>query len=337
MNKKAKGLILLLITFVFLYFVFRNINFKELLQTFKFFNYKYVILLIISITISTSFRALCFKQLIYKTIPDAKFKSLLNLCLIGACLNIFLPARAGDIFRAYYTGHKYNADKMKLFGSIMLERLFDVIVIFSLLALGIFVYNKNPLAISLCSFTGILIIFGVLFAICTYKFNNIDKICTLINNKTTNLPFHQYIEKSTFFINKTCNSFFNGFEIIDSPKRILFAITSSIGIWFFECINYLIIINGFGYNIHWSVSLFVIGFIALACMIPSTSIFIGPYQIAVISAFSIYNLPKESALAISVLEQSIVTIFLSVITFIFLIRNNLSLSLLKTKISNNIE
>ena len=80
-------------------------------------------------------------------------------------------------------------------------------------------------------------------------------------------------QKGINFTNKTCNSFFNGFEIINAPKKILAALIASFGIWFFECLNFYITIQGFGYNLHWSVTIFIICFIALACMIPSTSIF----------------------------------------------------------------
>lgn len=337
MKRGLKGFILLLITLVFLYFVFVNINFTELIREFRYFDYRYILILIISTIVSLSFRALCFKQLVSKALPEARLKELIPLCLTGAGLNIVLPARAGDIFRAYYAGAKYKVDKMKIFGSVILERLFDIVIIFCLLFFAVMVYHRNSLAVKLCIFAAGVLVLGIVFAVLTYKYNNIDKVCGFINNKTVNLPFHNLIEKSTEFVNKICSSFFRGFEIINSPKKVLYALTASLGIWVFECINYLIVIQGFGLDVHWSVSLFVIGFIALACMIPSTSIFIGPYQVAVIAAFAIYDISKESALAISFLEQSIVTIFLSAVVFIFLITNNISYSQLKRDISEELE
>lgn len=336
MKNNIKRIILLLITFIFLYLVFVNINFTELIRAIKHFNFKYIFLLIISIFISLSFRALCYKQLISKSVPNAGLRDLIPLCLTGAALNIVLPARAGDIFRAYYTGCKYNANKVKIFGTVMLERIFDVFVIFCLLCSGIFLYHRNQLAMNLCTFAGIIIIIGITFAIFTYKNNKIDKICLYINEKTSKLPFSGLIQTFTNLTNKVCGSFFEGFEIIDSPKRILFALFASFGIWSFECLNFLIIIHGFGYDIHWSISIFIISFIALACMIPSTSIFIGPYQLAIISAFAIYNLPKETALAASLLEQSAVTIFVSLVAVVFLLKNNISYHDLKRDINEKI-
>ena len=305
MKKHIKKIILLLITVIFLYFVFVNIDLRELLTIIKEFNLKYIIFLSISIICSLACRGICFKQLISRTV-NVPLSLLIPLCLTSASLNILLPARAGDIFRAFFIGQKYNVSKIKIFGTVMLERIFDVFVIFCFLLAGVFIYHKNDIAIKLCIFAGVCIFIGITFAIVTFKYNKTDQFCDLIIKRTKSLPFSKLIEKATIYINKTCNSFFNGFEIIDAPKKILTALIASFGIWFFECLNFFITIQGFGYNLHWSVTLFIICFIALACMIPSTSIFIGPYQLAIITAFAIYNINKEAALAISFVEQTIV-------------------------------
>lgn len=328
-----KRIILLLITFVFLYFVFVNIDFKELLQVIKGFDVKYLFLLALSIMVSLSFRGLCFKYLIAKS-ANPPLKVLAPLCISCAGLNIVLPARAGDFFRAFFVGQKYGIDKVKVFGTIMLERIFDVFTIFCFLMVGVFVYNRNEIAMNMCSVAGACIIFGIVFAIITYKFNKTDAICNFLIEKTKQLPIASVVEKVVGLINKLCNSFFNGFEVIDSPKQILYALSASVCIWIFECMNFLITIKGFGFELHWSVSLFIIAFIAMACMIPSTSIFIGPYQLAVITAFSIYNVNKETALAISFVEQAIVTLTTCIVALIFLLKNNISFEKLKEDIKS---
>ncbi len=330
-KKYLKKIILLFITFLFLYFVFVNLDLKELISIMKDFNIKYFFLLMLSVIISQSFRGLTFTFLMSKT-AKLRLREIVPLCLTSSCLNIFLPARAGDIFRAFFVGQQYDINKIKVFGTVMLERIFDTISIFCLLALGIFIYHRNTIAVHLCTFAGFIIVVGILFVVITYRYNNTEKICNFIIDKTKNFPFAFYINKFVMFTNKTCNSFFHGFEVINSPVEIIKVILASFGIWIFECINFYIVIHGFGYNIHWSVSLFLIGFIALACMVPSTSIFIGPYQMAVISAFAIYDVNKEAALAISFIDQAGIMIISSVIAAIFLLKNNISLKELKEDI-----
>lgn len=333
MKNALKRIVLLLITLLFLYLVFLNLDFKELFEIIKDFDVKYAVFLAVSITIALSFRGLCFKQLISKTV-NAPLKDLVPLCITGAALNIVLPARAGDIFRAYYVGHKYEVDKVKIFGTIMLERIFDGLVILSMLLLGIFVYHKNELAQKLCIAAAAIFIGALICAIIAMKFNKTDVICKIIEEKTAFLPdgIKKILYSVLNFINRICNSFVAGFEILQHPKTLVSVVISSLCIWSFECLNYFLIIQGFGCEVNWSVVLFIIGFIALACMIPSTSIFIGPYQFAVIAAFAIYDISKETALAISLVEQAVVVIVTSVIAVLFLVKNNISYKELKEDI-----
>lgn len=329
MKLNFKRIFLLLITFLFLYLIFVNIDFIKFLNTFKTFNYKYSILLMLSIFISMTFRALCFKEIISKTVKKTSLTELIFLCITGSGLNILMPLRAGDLFRAYFTGEKYGADKIKIFGSLILERILDCIIIFSLLFFGILKFHKNTVAINLCISMAVLILTALIFLTVLYKSNNIEKICSFVNSKIKFLPFSKIINNCINFINKIFVSLVSGFEIVETPEKLIKCLIFSFGIWIFECFNYLIILYGYHYSVHWSVTIFIICFIALACMIPSASIFIGPYQLAVISAFKIYNIPKESALAMSVTEQSIVLIFTFIVSALFLIKNNISISEIK--------
>ena len=325
MRNHIKRLILVFITIVFLYFVLSNLNIKEFIIVLKGFNFKFIPLLIICIILSMSSRALTFKMLISTTIKKISMSELINLCLSCASLNIVLPARAGDIYRAFYVGEKYKADKLKLFGTIMLERIFDGIVILSILLLAIFKYQRNPIAQKLCIIGGLVFIGSFILAAAAFKHNKTDKICSYFENKTEMLPekFHNIFKSIIHFIRHKCNSFLNGFEIFNYPKKILPILITSFGIWFFECLNYFIVITGFNIDINWSVVMFIIPFTALACMIPSTSIYIGPYQFAVIAAFAMYGVTKESALAISLLQQAIVTITTSCIAVLFFLKHNI--------------
>ncbi len=331
MNTNLKKTILLIITFVLLYFVFRNINVNELLKQFSKIDYKYIALLVISIVISLSFRGLCFKQLIYKTADIPVIESAM-LCITSSALNIVLPARIGDIFRACFTGDKYKVSRAKIFGAVMFERIIDMIVICLLLLFAIFVYNRNELAIKLCCVSFGIFLLSLLFAVLTYKYNHADSICNILNKFFNKIHCSEFSDNIVCFVNKIYSSFSGGFEIIDSPKRMLLVFLTSVVIWIFDCFDFVCVIWAFNLSIHWSCAIFISCFIVFACLIPSASIFIGPYQIAVITAFAIYNVSKESALAVTFVEQTVVLITTGLIAVLFLLKNNISLDKVKNDI-----
>lgn len=337
MKISSRKIILFLITLVFLYLIFSNFDFKELFLTIKGFDIKYLLLVAISVLFAFFCRACCFKQLISKTV-DVSVWELFLLCITGASLNIVLPARAGDIFRAYYVGHKHNVDKVKIFGTVMLERIFDGLVILSMLLLAIFLYNKNPLAQKLCVGASFIFFGSLICAFLAIKFNKTDAICKYLQEKSELLPeqLKKPVGSLLQFVNKVCNSFVAGFEILKYPKNLIKVAIAASGIWVFECLKYFIVVQGFNCDVDWSVVLFTIPFLALACMIPSTSIFVGPYQFAVIAAFAIYNVPKETALAVSLVEQAVVTLITTIVASLFLIKNNISFKELKQDIEKTV-
>ena len=70
-------------------------------------------------------------------------------------------------------------------------------------------------------------------------------------------------------------------------------------------------------------------------MIPSTSVFLGPYQYAYILALGIFGVQKSTTLAISTVHQGILTIILTVLGLFYLFRFNISIKDIKN--SANLE
>ena len=64
-------------------------------------------------------------------------------------------------------------------------------------------------------------------------------------------------------------------------------------------------------------------------MLPSTSVFLGPYQYAYIIALSIYGIDKSTTLAISTVHQTILMLLLTFVGLYYLIKFNFSLKQIK--------
>ena len=70
-------------------------------------------------------------------------------------------------------------------------------------------------------------------------------------------------------------------------------------------------------------------------MLPSTSIFFGPYQAAYLIALGIYGVKKSEILAISLVHPVILIILLTVVGLYYLYKFNFSLD--KIKEAQNLE
>lgn len=323
---KKRQIIALFISLAFLVLIFYKIDWVKLIQTFKMFDYKNLIL-IVPIYISTLYlRGVRWKSLL---LGNPKYSSyhLGAVFTVGSMLNIFLPARAGDAYRAYYLGNKEQEKKMKLFGSIILERTLDGICVFLILLAAILIYSKHQWILNLAYMIGALFIGSLIVFYLIFKFNKISFICEKLVQICSKLP--QILAKPLITmiegINKHANSFMEGFEVLDSFKYSAQAFWMSVIIWLIECYVAFLIINSFHVNLGFSAALFVISLISFSTMIPSTSVFLGPYQYAYILALGIYNVDKSTALAISTVHQGILMIILSVIGGFYLLKFNLDI------------
>lgn len=334
---KKRKIVALLITIAFLVLIFYKMDWVELFKTFKMFDAKNLLIIVPVYVLTLYLRGVRWKSLL---LGNKKYSSyhLGAVFTVGSMLNIFLPARAGDMYRAYYLGDNKQEKKMKLFGSIILERTLDGICVFLILLAAILMYCKQQWILNVAYMIGFLFIGSFIAFYLIFKFNKVDFICKKMIQVCSKLPKNPS-KSLTKLIEKTeghINSFMEGFEVLDSFRYSMEAFVMSLIVWGIECYVAFLIINSFHINLGFSAAMFVLSLISFSTMIPSTSVFLGPYQYAYILALGIYNIDKSTALAISTVHQGILAIMLSVIGFYYLMKFNFSLkdSVAKDKIEN---
>lgn len=321
-----KKILALFVSLAFLGLIFYKIDWAKLVQTFKMFDLKNL-WMIVPVYVSTLYlRGIRWKALLLDK-PKYSAYNLGAVFTVGSMLNIFLPARAGDVYRAYYLGDTKQEKKMKLFGSIILERTLDGICVFLILLVAILLYSKQAWILNLAYMIGVLFIGSFLAFYLIFKFNKVDFICEKLINFSSKLPevLANPLVKMIKSANVHTNSFIEGFEVLNSFKYSMQAFVMSVIIWLIECYVAFLIINSFHINLGFSAALFVISLISFSTMIPSTSVFLGPYQYAYILALGIYNVDKSTALAISTVHQGILMIILTVIGGFYLLKFNFNM------------
>ncbi len=315
MKKKILGLITTALFFVLILY---KIDINEFFSSIRLFTPKSLFYIILLYTISIIFRGLRWK-LFLGNAPKYNWLQLSEIFTVGTMLNIFLPARAGDIYRAYYLGNIKSEKKLKIFGSVILERLFDGSAILFILLFAVLNYFKTSKTINTTVEIAGFIFIGSLFAaFILFRSGRIEKIFEKLFPTDSQNP-RPLIEKIKLYT----ASFSQGFAILNSYKASLGALIYSILIWGLECIMTFLIINSFGLQFPISASLFVLSLTTLSTMIPSTSIFLGPFQAAYILGLGIYGIEKEFALAVSVVHNAILTFIICIIGLSCLIRYNL--------------
>jgi uncharacterized protein (TIRG00374 family) len=232
--------------------------------------------------------------------------------MIGFMANNILPAHMGEIVRAYLLGEKERISKISTFMTVVIERLFDFIILTLFLILT-FIYISVPnwlkyggLVIGISSLVLILLIFILI------NNKNKDKIISRLLNI---LP-----EKIGEKLGGKVNSFFAGIEILKEKNLILKVLITSCLLWVQIGLTLLLVLIGFGFNTNLVLtSIFLMVLIAFSITIPSTPGYFGNMQLAFVIGLGLVNISKSDALASSLIfhfTQYIPITFVGILLFI---------------------
>lgn len=313
------------ITLLLLCLIFYKINWAELFTTLKNFKIKYLLYISPLYIFTLYLRGIRWKNLL---LNDKKYSSfnLMQVFTVGSMLNTFLPARAGDLYRACYLGEIKSEQKMKVFGSVIFERIMDGIAVLILLVAALFMHNESGFLLNTAYLAGGLFLFGFIFAYWMFKYNKTDIIFTGIENF-----FRKYsvtkIADLTVSIKNYAKSFISGFEVFSCNKCLFNAFVLSLIIWIIETVIAYMVMISLNLPITITSALFVTSLTSLSTVIPSTSVFLGPYQYAYIIALGL-NTPlitKSSALACATVHQAILILILTILGNIWLLKFNITL------------
>ena len=329
MNKHVKNLIALSITVFFTVLVIQNVQLSETIRTFKLFNVKYSLFLVPFFLVIMTLRAKRWQILLPKN--NATFTNIYDVYMTSNLLNIFLPARAGDIFRGCFFGHKYNLSKLQTLGTVAAERILDGLTVVFILVFGILFYNRSKDIVEIAITAAALFLFSFIFIVWIYKTNKIETICKTVKDAEFPPKIKQVIVSTVDKIEPLLNSFIQGFNTFADTKTLIKASIYSILSWGGDCLFTYLLILAFGVKVGFSISLFIVSFLALSTIIPSSSIYVGLYQYAFIFAMSLYGINNSKALSIALLHQGIMLVGYIIVAIFFVAKNNISIFELKKK------
>ena len=297
MNKLKEFFVATLISAICLYFAFYKVNLNSLLNTLKSANYFLVLgctsLFVLSMIIR-SFRW----RMILSSKHAISLRFLFESIMIGYFINSILPFRLGEFGRAYALSMKSPIGTYEAFGSIILERLIEVICLLFILIIALnFKFSHKILDSNQIILLSLLFIFLVIFL-----FNSAfrKKILFFFETKSKKSPtrlspiYYKLLEV------------FKGFSHFDSKKNKSNILSISFLLWFIYYFITILGINAIGLNLTHLEALFLLIFSSIAFSLPSAPGGIGPYHAATVFIVSnIFMYDNNQALALAILLHAV--------------------------------
>lgn len=156
----------LLLTALFLYIAFKGVDINEVFKIVSSSSVIWILAFVVVLFSAHYVRALRWKIILHSVKPDASVKYLFGALMVGYGVNSVVP-RLGEVSRAVLIGKWENLSRSSMFGTIILERVIDVIFLGFAVIVAILMYSEKLLTsfpwLKSSLYATIIFIFFVIF------------------------------------------------------------------------------------------------------------------------------------------------------------------------------
>ena len=317
MNKYLKLTLAILISFIGLYFAFKGVKIEDLLTAMKRVNAWYITASVLLMVFSVVLRSLRWR-LILEPLCSVKFQPLFGSTMIGYFGNSVLPFRLGEFLRAYSISRAEPISASAAFGTIVLERVLDMIGVLVVMAF-FFILYPFPAWLKISGLvagagTGILvlILIGLAFA------------QSEIQKRVFNWKIFQNPVGSKLI--RLIENLVSGLVSLKSTKHGLAVSIYTIAMWIVYYICTYLVVLSVDVPVNWIAVGVTLVATTLAITIPAAPGYIGTYHAtAVLVMVELFSVELASAQAFAVLVHAIGFVPFAIIGFLYFLRSSVRL------------
>ncbi len=237
------------------------------------------------------------------------------IMLIGQAINIFMPARLGDVVRATLVESEHTA---YVLGTQMLRLALDtlmlaVVVLILLFQVSLPQWWRGPGELLL------MIAILVLLAVSALVLGR-RHLLRLVNW----LGIYWPANRGRFLVDGA-GEFLRSIEVIANPILILTLLAWTILIWLlYTAVNY-ILLAAVGAPLSWLAALFLLAVLLLGIAVPSTPGRVGVYHFLAVQALAVFGVDQATAVSFAILQHLITVIFPAAIGALLAWRSHITL------------
>jgi len=328
----------LLLAVVSLYLAFRGISFSDLWQSLQEVQYIWIAFLVPIGLASHYVRAMRWKLLLGHVKEDISTNNLFSAVMIGYMVNNVLP-RVGEIVRPYVAGKLEGISKSTAFGSVVIERILDMMTFFFLLCMVLFLFPD-----SLSAFWGDaqswrpLFLAGSIgsFVLMVLVFFKSESIFSLVRHLKPLLP-----ARFRDSLDALVESFLSGFKIVSAREKLPVVILLSLLIWFLYGLGLYVPFFAFesiaGKGMGFSASMILLTVTSIAFVLPAPGAFGTYHSFLRYALVKLYGVDDVTALSYSVVTHEVNYIVIMAVGVTYFLKDHLKVSEVRLETSKGHE
>jgi glycosyltransferase 2 family protein len=287
-------------------------------------NYLWILVTALLTVLGMWARALRWQLLFYplRDLPFGKIFAVLN---IGYLLTNILPARLGDLARAYLLGDLTGVSKARTLSTIIVERVADVLVILLFLA-ALLPFIPVPDWVTQSS---VLLAGGFigLAAMLVLMARHRQAAMSLLKRLAAHV---QWLNREGLW--HLLESLLDGVEILRYWRPALLLLVGSIFIWLLSVGQFYAAMLAFDLQLPVSAAVFVLCVTALGMTVPSSPGEIGVWEYVIVLGLSLFLVSKGTALSYALVLHATIYLTTTVMGVLSLWKESLALSILRQEV-----
>jgi uncharacterized protein (TIRG00374 family) len=312
---------------VFLYTAFQSVNFSDLWQTVLRIQPGWVAAAIPITLASHWVRALRWRYLLVPVKRPTSTRNLFSAVMIGFMVNNVTP-RAGELVRAYVAGKLEGVSKSSTLGSVVAERIVDLISFFFIVCLVFFVYPDafDPFVESPDTYRPLFLVGSVVgIGFFVFLFLRIDLLESAMGWGVRFLPA-AYRTKAERLV----GSFISGFGVARMPEMFAPVIGLSFLMWLLYVLGMYVIFFAFddlvALQLGFGAAVVLLTISAIAFVLPAPGALGTFHSFVTFAMVNLYGVETATALGYSIVVHELGYILVGVTGLYYLLRDNLRLA-----------
>lgn len=302
LNVRTIGSIGFGLVLVFLLFrVILNVDFGRAFELMRGANLWLLLAGLIAYYLTFPLRSLRWTLILRRVGTPVGYGAATEILFLSWFVNCIVPAKLGDLYRAYLLRGNFGASISRTVGTIFIERVTDIIVIFALaLAAGFWSFRgRNTPTVDALFLAGFVV--AVILVLLVFALRYLGQHVTRFLPARLGEFYERFHEGSTGAL---------------TPRVLLPVGAITAAVWLLEGVRVYFVIHALslsGMQLGITSSIFVALAAALLTAIPLTPAGIGFVQAGIVGALVLYSVPTEAGTAVALTDFVLSTLSVIVI------------------------
>lgn len=240
---------------------------------------------------------------------------------IGYMVNNLLPARIGELSRAYLVGRREDVSSSTVLASVALERIIDGFTVLVLLLLSL---PAIPMADWLGALTRVAavmtvvaVVAGLLLAVARPTWIGIASRCLRALPDRTQAKAVRLLDR-----------FIVGFTVLRDVRSLAATLVLSVVIWGVGAVTYLFVALALGVHLSFLAALAAICVVNIATAVPLAPAGLGAFEVAAVAMLTLLGVNDTIAAGVTIVLHAVLFVPVVIAGLIFLWRLDLTLGTL---------